>query len=811
MADANQLYNTQTRLPETLPIEDIPNAIVAGTHAYKSGAQVNVIDPDGNAGSLTSDQLPGAFAQGYKPETPQQGAVREYVEDNKNLAGSAKVALNAFANQATFGVADAVRSRTEDPLDLAKEDALAKDHEVANVIGGVGGFGTSLAYGGPLFDAAGAAGNIAANVVGKRLAAAGIEAGSESLAKKLVANMASKGAQLGVEGAVISAPKAITEAALGDPEAAGESLLYGAGAGSVLGLAGGTMSTALKTLSDKAALAAADGITQDTPKSWFQGVQDSAAAKALGFTKGQIKKLKGGSEEASQIGGDIRNMTTADGKKIISFNSSTDQIAQNLKTLEDETGAKIGNIYKTIDDSGARNFDPAQVNARIDQEMGDFYNSPINKDLTGLFQNLKESVALRGAKGEGPIPLSEAQSLLDEVDRVAYPKNKPSASFNPTDKEVMAQTARRIIRDEITNASEQGAKDLTDKIAQGAAAPLPEGLDSATLKDQLLDANRTYATIQKAQKALDDKLTSEHGNKLFGLTDTIAAGTTATGFGVIPAAGAVFGKKLFEKYGNQALASINVEGILAASQAMKNAAKQFDMIPAAIKSAMSTSRESVVPASIGVLARFTGDDKAPKEKQLQMISDKLGDWTSNTAKSTATVAKQTSPMAALGAPNIATAFNQKMSNAVQYLNQAIPKPDQPDNPFHPHTFQPSDAAMSAFERKLEVVMDPFSVVNRLRDHTLTSDHMEALQAVYPKAYEEMKSRVMNHMMGNKQKIPYSARIKLSLLMGTDIDHSMSPAAVLGYQNTFQTVAASEAKTSAENIHVAERTQSQFQK
>lgn len=244
-----KLYNAQTGKPETLPEDQINEAVKSGTHGFKKNSSVNIIDADGNPFSINTSELPSALNDGFTIEAPRKTAVREYVDENKGLKGAAKVALGQFADEALMGIPELILNKTQDPLEVAKREALKKEHNAVNNIAGVAGFGTSLLYGGPLgkvATGAEAAGRAAESLLAKRLVAAGVEKGSESIAKGLAKKLATSATKLGVEGATFSAPVALTEAALGDPDLAAETLLMNGLAGAALGVGGSAVKSLTK-------------------------------------------------------------------------------------------------------------------------------------------------------------------------------------------------------------------------------------------------------------------------------------------------------------------------------------------------------------------------------------------------------------------------------------------------------------------------------------------------------------------------------------------------------------------------------------
>ncbi len=260
------LFNTQTRGVDPIDDEEeLHRAILTGTHSFKAGESVAVTSPDGERGTVPSENIPEAIKAGYRVETPSQRAVREYVDQNQGLRGDLKVGLGQLADEALMGLPELILDKTQDPLAVAKREALKKEHELANASGGLTGFATSLLVGGPLWKAGAKAGAATAAHLAEKLGVTAAEqVGSRTLktvATDVLKNMAAKGAGAAVEGAVVTAPHAITEAALGDPEAAAETLLAGAGIGTLFG-AGGSLAKDLFKLGKEGVIKGASLVTQ---------------------------------------------------------------------------------------------------------------------------------------------------------------------------------------------------------------------------------------------------------------------------------------------------------------------------------------------------------------------------------------------------------------------------------------------------------------------------------------------------------------------------------------------------------------------
>lgn len=766
----NKIYNTKTRKSEDLPEEEVQSAIIQGTHSFPASAWINVVDSSGKVSSVSAVDLPDVLNQGYSLESSKQGIIREYVQENKGLAGAAKVAISKFADEAALGIPGIIYEKTGDPLEVAKYEALKKEHGVAKALGSVAGFGASLLVGGPLFKGATAAGEVASKAVASQLSAAGLQRGSQSVAKDIVARLGTKATQLGVEGAIVSAPRAITEAALGDPEQAGETLLYGASIGAALGVGATALEPAVSKVMDAFRKAAKSG------ESAVRNFQNERAADALGFSKSQRNKLRGGSEEAKDISETVLNATLSDGEKVFTPLSSTSDLARNVERLKDEAGQRIGSVYQKFDDQGVKVFNPLEVASKVDQELGTFWRSPLNKGETAQLENTIESIVMRGDK---PISFLEAQALKEELGQAAYPKGYGGGPITP--KMELARSANKIVTQEIDRAVNEAAARVGD----------------TALLTELKDARNLYYASKNASRALEDKLKGEGGNRFFSLTDQIAGIGVTAGVGALPAAAAVGAKKIAEKYGNQFLATAPIEGLLAIEQAMKKVALKLDEIPQAIESLHAGASKSVRPDFVGALTRLAEGTKSRVEA-FNAVSKKITDPNSNPSQMADDIAKVATPFEQGGAPGIAGQFNMKMAKAMQYLDSQLPRPLSPPNPFFKEEFKPSDAQISAFERKLNTVLDPFSVIDDLKSGSLTSDQVQTLKVVYPKIYEQIQKRIINYVAEKPKNVPYQARLKLSLLMGAPFDASLSPQSIQAYQGTYAVEEQQQAQMQSNN-------------
>lgn len=235
------LYNTATMQPEKLRSGTAEEAILKGTHDFQSGQTINVIGADGKpGGGVPSEKLRDYLEAGYRLETPFQKVVNDYGDDNDNFTGDLKVAAQKGLSEFALGIPETIADHLQNPLELAKRKRLYEDHTAASVIGSIAGGGAGLIYGAPIFKGAEIAGKLAGRTVQKGMAEALLKAGAsdaiaQAASRSIVGKIPAAAAQFAVEGAAFTAPRALTEAAFGDIDAAGESMLMGVGVGALMG------------------------------------------------------------------------------------------------------------------------------------------------------------------------------------------------------------------------------------------------------------------------------------------------------------------------------------------------------------------------------------------------------------------------------------------------------------------------------------------------------------------------------------------------------------------------------------------------
>jgi vacuolar-type H+-ATPase subunit F/Vma7 len=746
----NNLYNVQTGQPDVLTLEQVPAAIEAGTHAYKKGTRINVIGTDSKSYSLDASELPDAFLNGYRLESPNEIAVRDYVKENKGVGGALKVGVGQFLDEAAMGLPELVLNKTQDPLEVAKREALKDEHSAANTIGGLAGFGASLFTGAPLFKAASLAGKATENYVAKKMAAATGEKILPGVATSILQNGAKAAAGMGVEGAVVSAPTAITEGMLGDPELAAETMLAGGILGSALGGAIGIAKPLIKLGKEKIAKAASEKFNSE-----------DAALNLIGATPAQRDKLA--PDVVEKIPQFFRDIAKEDPKILF----SSEKLKNKVDDLVSKSGKQLDNIVTTLDDR-IKHVVTTADDATITEIKGSMYDySSLTDKLWNKFvvpyiddprfnaqvqkvdqeiAAIKEHVTRRLGGESNGIDLRALRDYQQTTKELVNFDKKNNVTDLGTD-------ARKFIIDDVQ-------KYFKDVLAPKISVAFP---DLAQVASQFKAANDAYRMAVNIQPIIGKTVNKEAAKKLIGPSE-IVGGIIGAGVGGVP--GLLVGAAA-KKAASYVEKSFDVAGILMTEQAMKQTAKKLDGIKDNLVAITSPVRARLVPK----ISNFTNDINNDSFTEL---SRKIAEVSSN-PQSLEDKMESMRHLADMGAPETASATQAKVVEAFQYLQSVMPKPLTPNNVLvKSKGFKPSDQELSKFKRQVVAALDPFSIIDDLNEGTLTVDQVQTVAAIYPQLLDRIKEKVVDAVQSNPAEVPYNKRLKLSLLLGLDLDPSLEP-------------------------------------
>jgi hypothetical protein len=328
------VYDRTTGQPLPAAPDDLAEGIAAGKYALDANApKVLLKDAAGTIYHATPDKAATYLASGqYQLPTADEELSHsvEKTEDAKGVLGSLQEGAESAINQGTFGVEEAVVRGGLTPDELKAREARQEYHAIGRGIGGAAGIGASMLYGGEAFKGLELAGEAAGHLVlpAERAAEAGF-----------AAKTAAAAANYATQGALAAAPQAAVQAAFGDPKQAGETILWGLGAGTLLG--GGAQ------LIKSGVGQAAEGLAELAGSPKFAKELDSFANKqalrSAGMQKTQGKKL---GELGQQDLGNLlheQGIVTMDGK-------SRADLGEAIVKRREEVGQQLGDTIDRLDD-----------------------------------------------------------------------------------------------------------------------------------------------------------------------------------------------------------------------------------------------------------------------------------------------------------------------------------------------------------------------------------------------------------------------------------------------------------------------------
>ena len=127
------------------------------------------------------------------------------------------------------------------------------------------------------------------------------------------------------------------------------------------------------------------------------------------------------------------------------------------------------------------------------------------------------------------------------------------------------------------------------------------------------------------------------------------------------------------------------------------------------------------------------------------------------------------------APNIAPHVSTMAMNAIQYLNSKLPFAGN-ELPMDAH-HEPSRAVKSQWLGLHEAINNPLSVLDHVKNGTISPHHVEAVSAVFPDLHQEMIGKIneeIGSMKAKGEKVPYKTQMSLTKLIGSPLNSTMTP-------------------------------------
>ena len=794
------IYDAKTSEPVDVSPEEAHAGVISGRYGLDADAgPVPLAGKDGAIYKAAPDKVAAALATGaYRMLSPEEETKHQVAQEEaaKGLGGSVAEAASSGLNQLAFGIPGAVTEATETPAERAKREAREEYHSTARLLGGGAGALGSLLVGGQVFKGAELAGQLAEHAI-----VPAAEVANASLGMRL----ASKAASYATQGALLSSPQALIQAAAGDPKKAAETLLWGIGAGAALG--GGA------ELLGSGASAVGEGIASKLkdPKTaeWLDNWANERTLKAFGAERSQLNKL--GKDRMTELA----NFAHDEG--LLKPGMSRQGIGDLVEKAKDKWGGQIGETIDSLDGLLHRGEDaivgpkppPEIIDAAIKPgQLGDAIRKALDGPEMGMAMNADQAAALKLVaesadslpsqivNGERVIPFKDAQNFVSAL------RKKWVGAINKSMNDGGVKGIETVTAlDQMKASSYQVARDAVhqaaDKVAIASGEP--------KLLGSLAEAKRNYSKLADLEKFASTLDRVNAGNRMVGLTDMIhmgngpmSAATTGLGAAIgslLGPGGAMVGSQVGRIPGIAldfvAKKWMEDKGLVAISAIAKRAAKEgpeaFTAIMASegakrLAATMTGVRDTVKQMAMRGIAdtgpgggsdhmrHLLGSTQglAP-DAQHDRLAARLTALAANPEAMAAATANASAPFAA-GSPELGAAYQEQVRTALQYLHDAMPKPAAPPPPFAPDDWEPSAADKLAFHDRAEIVSNPMRAMVHMQRGTLSEAHLDALGAVYPKILGTMRDEILQTAADNPDlKLPLPERRSVAKMLGQPLD------------------------------------------
>jgi hypothetical protein len=135
------------------------------------------------------------------------------------------------------------------------------------------------------------------------------------------------------------------------------------------------------------------------------------------------------------------------------------------------------------------------------------------------------------------------------------------------------------------------------------------------------------------------------------------------------------------------------------------------------------------------------------------------------------------------APNVALAFGNATKRATAFLTSKLPHESHESLTPNADPESANPEEIARFLRYARAVDDPTSVLAHLKDGTLTSEEMEAAEAVYPDLVKDIRAKVATKLAEKTTPMPLDQETSVRLLLDLRTG-PLDPAFVAGMQGSF---------------------------
>lgn len=764
--------------------EKLENDILADVKQLEQESGTKIIDKEDPI--LTSEQDAALDAEIELEEKYGDQNLRTFAE--------------GAASGASFGLSDQVLTKSgistqEELRERRKRNSTAA---TAGEITGV--VGPALLSGGSslIAKSVGAGVKTAARAGGaiERLTAKGLtkllaETGKKSLAREVLKKSIAKGAGSAVEGSFYGAGKLISEEALGNADFNAENFISHVGTAALLG---GVAGSAFGTVEAVVPVIKGDKVVNWVSKK-FKGKLDPArnAQELSGASPSAIHKMKTFNpalyEHTPKMLKEVMN------KKGLSSFATEGKTFNTIKTFIQETGDDIGKSLDNINDilvsKGA-----LPKRSSISRRIVDRLNG-----TTKQFRDAEGRI-LAGAKPK----IRKINRVIAAFDQdLVSDKIMPVKAINDLKSKYqkLAKWDRRgnlPLEEEINREISRALREEVMELAEKAG-----GTAGEKLKRELLN----YGSASEFAANFGKKIDTQKASSFFSMRDVVMGGFLGMP-GKIAAGASVFAKSDLKK---KLIILTGVEGANAAVT---------KKLSSGVSGFLKSAKPALIPSTTKVLLSSSLSHKQKEGEKPKKAKDKKEAF-QNIRENIQNVSQDPDKLydyMNLGnledaAPLAASQARITLSGALQFLSSKLPKSAAPQGMFPQREWEPSTMEMAKFEKYLQAVENPMSVIEDLKAGVISRESVEALQAVYPNLYQRVQESVIDQVSRDPE-VSYEKRLNLGILLDLPADASLHPESIRGLQAHFKEAQQSKtggaiSATQASKLDFAESQATEVQK
>lgn len=505
---------------------------------------------------------------------------------------------------------------------------------------------------------------------------------------------------------------------------------------------------------------------KDVPVFGDTGIKSEAIAKAM---PEMSNKIANQASDISDYLSDAQDKLAQDPNKGL----LDGQIARYKQALNTDDPGQIFNATQDLKKQ-------LQEWGRYNKAIVPLAERPFRDAVQDLAHNLRESLEDTSVWGDTAkiqqkinSSFSKFKPTLDDIEKTFTTKVADERQFDPgkvnTYMNQLGKPNAEIKMQKVENFLEQAGKykSAIDDAYASIGAPSPFKATPMTA---------TTSTLQ--QKTLGSRIADAFISK--GLTEaggkTVGAGVGGALGSLIghPELGAILGGHSLGPFFSSVLPGItksliggetSAAGFKVASDYAAQVAKGNNLLNNATAAIFKAGKE-VLPSSLH-----------PSAKEIDKLDDKLKELQINVDP---ILGKDNQLQHYM--PNHSQALDETSANAITYLNSLRTGKDKA-NPLDSEPVMNAQQK-SEFKNALTIAQQPITILQKIKDGTITASDIKILQSLYPSLYSGMNQKLTDNLINavnNKETIPYKTRVSLSMFMAQPLDSTMSPQAIQSAQ------------------------------